>query len=77
MPTIRDIKVARAEAIIGHHFANQDLLWEALQVAGSGEYRIGGRNTAKGNQNLATLGDLVMLVVLADTWIESNLDKGK
>ena len=77
MTTTRDQKLAHAEAIIHHHFTNQNLLWEALQISGSGESRIGGRDTSKGNQNLAILGNLVMAVVVADDWIESGQDKGR
>lgn len=70
-------KIERAEAIIGHAFNQKDLLWEALQVAGSGQSRIGGRDTTNGNQRLALLGDVVMGKVLCDAWFDSGSRRGR
>jgi len=67
----------RAERIIGYTFSNRDLLWEALQVAGSGQARIGGRNTAKGNERLAIVGDGVLSYILSKEWYPTGENKGQ
>jgi len=54
------IKMDRAERLIGYTFTRRDLLWEALQVAGSGQARIGDRDTSKGNERLAIVGNGVL-----------------
>jgi len=71
------IKMDRAERIIGYTFSNRDLLWEALQVAGSGQARIGGRNTAKGNERLAIVGDGVLSYILSKEWYPTGENKGQ
>lgn len=72
----RESKIQLAQTIIGYSFQDPDLLWEALQVAGSGQSRIRGRNTSKGNERLAVLGDVRMASVLCEEWFTGPTDKG-
>jgi len=71
------IKMDRAERLIGYTFTQRDLLWEALQVAGSGQARIGGRDTSKGNERLAIVGDGVLSYVLSKEWYATGENKGE
>lgn len=60
--------ISQAQNIIVYRFQNPNLLWEAVQVAGSGVYRIGDRDIMRGNENLAIYGDAVMASVLCKQW---------
>jgi dsRNA-specific ribonuclease len=71
------IKMDRAERLIGYTFTQRDLLWEALQVAGSGQARIGGRDTSKGNERLAIVGDSILSYVLSKEWYATGENKGE
>lgn len=68
------LKLERAEALIGHRLQKPDqgYLWEALQVAGSGQYRIAGRLTYDGNKRLAIVGDTAMALAIARPWYEKD-----
>jgi len=72
-----DIKLQRAETIIGYAFHDKTLLWEALQIAGSGETRIGGRNIPKGNERMAVYGDSVLSAMLSESWFHKDATKGQ
>jgi ribonuclease-3 len=63
-------KFERAQAIIAYHPKKSEAyyLWEALQVAGSGQNRISGRSMYDGNKRLAILGDAAMALALARPW---------
>ncbi|CAD0113522.1 unnamed protein product [Aureobasidium uvarum] len=67
-------KYERAEAIIGYRPQKfeKGYLWEALQVAGSGQNRIGGRLVYDGNKRLAILGDTAMALAIAGPWYERD-----
>lgn len=67
-----EIKIKNAEDIIGYQFTDSSLLWEALQVAGSGITTIGGRTVPKGNQRLAIIGDSAIQYALSTAWYESG-----
>lgn len=60
------------EDIIGYHFTNPSMIWEALQAAGSPVYVIGNRRLVDGNKRLALLGDTVLQLALAETWLDAN-----
>lgn len=54
------------ETILNYHFINSELLWEALQAAGSLYPGEGLR--AEGNKRLALVGDEVLGLVLKEHW---------
>lgn len=68
------MKLERAEAIIGYHpqKPQEFYLWEALQVAGSGHTRIVGRSAYDGNKRLAIVGDTAMALALARPWYKKD-----
>lgn len=70
-------KVHACETIIGYQFQDPHICWEALQVAGSGVYRTGGRNIANGNKRLAIVGDAAIDLVLSKDWYESGTDEAQ
>ena len=59
----KEERIAAAESVCGYNFANQDLLWEALQLAGSG-VRVDGRILVQGNKPLANVGDAVISLLI-------------
>lgn len=63
MNTEKAIKLTNAALAIGHDFRNVDLLWEALQAAGSPEQEIGRKRLVEGNKSLAAVGDAVLNLV--------------
>ena len=69
-------KVGDCEQIIGYQFANKDLCWEALQVAGSGISSIGGRSIPDGNKRLGVLGDTLAAAIFCQSWYEGGTSKG-
>lgn len=69
-------KVEAVEAIIGYHFEDPPILWEALQAAGSGVQSAGTRRFAEGNKRLAVLGDAILGVALMDDWYATNESRG-
>ncbi|THX87720.1 hypothetical protein D6D05_02025 [Aureobasidium pullulans] len=68
------LKLERAEVIIGYHPRKpaEFYLWEALQVAGSGQNLIGGRRVYDGNKRLAIVGDAAMASAIAGPWYEQD-----
>ncbi len=70
-------KIQRAEAVLKYQFEDQHILWEALQVPGSGVLRSGPRLFYNGNLRLAVLGDAVADMVLCQVWYERGESKGK
>ncbi|KAI9818400.1 MAG: hypothetical protein M1827_000458 [Pycnora praestabilis] len=66
-----------AQRIIQYQFNDPLLLWEALQAAGSGVYRIGNRHLFDGNKRLAILGDTVLKLVLVEHWYNGVEDRGR
>jgi hypothetical protein len=68
------LKLERAEDIIAYHPKKPEeyYLWEALQVAGSGQNRINGRSAYDGNKRLAIVGDAAMALALTRPWYEKN-----
>ncbi|KAG9680772.1 hypothetical protein KCU95_g15282, partial [Aureobasidium melanogenum] len=67
-------KLERAEALIGYRLQKPEegYLWEALQVAGSGQYRIADRLVYDGNKRLAIVGDTAMALAIARPWYEKD-----
>ncbi|KAK3080992.1 hypothetical protein LTS18_011228 [Coniosporium uncinatum] len=66
------------EAMLAYQFKNPDLLWEALQAAGSCVTNIGGRRLFNdGNKRLALVGDAAMRATLLDTWYQTEHDSDK
>ncbi|CAC9888352.1 unnamed protein product [Aureobasidium pullulans] len=68
------LKLERAEVIIGYYPRKpaEFYLWEALQVAGSGQNLIGGRRVYDGNKRLAIVGDAAMASAIAGPWYEQD-----
>lgn len=62
------IQLQGVEGVIGYQFNHPDILWEALQAAGSGVHFIGGRLMTDGNKRLALLGDAIINVALIEDW---------
>lgn len=58
------------EAILGHTMRDSELLWLALQAAGSG---VGGSD---GNKRLAMMGDSVLKSVLIEDLYFANVPRG-
>jgi ribonuclease-3 len=67
-------KLERLENIIGYHpqMPQAQYLFEALQVAGSGHNRIGGRPVSDGGKRLAIGGDAAMALALTRPWYEQD-----
>ncbi len=59
------------ESIIGYHFSDSMILWEALQAAGSTVRSAGTRRFPDGNKRLAVLGDTILKLVLVSEWYDS------
>ncbi len=70
-------KIQGVEDTILYYFNNSDILWEALQAAGSGVTSIGGRPLMDGNKRLAILGDAVLNVALIEEWYAGMEPKGE
>lgn len=68
--------MTRAEQIIGYAFTDKNVLWEALQVAGSGVLRIDNRPVTDGNKRLAIWGDRLGEQVISAQWYNSGDPKG-
>ena len=62
------IKIQGAQGILDYSFIDANLLWEALQEAGSSVLSIGGKRLLNGNKRLAVLGDIVLDLALAEDW---------
>jgi hypothetical protein len=69
-------RVAQCEEIVGYHFNDPHVAWEALQMAGSGVFFSGGRKISDGNKRLAVLGDLALELILCKDWYEGGDEKG-
>lgn len=65
MTFARQRKVDAALAIVGEDL-NQDLVWEALQMPGSGVTLINGRRVLQGHNSLAGVGDRVAALVIVE-----------
>ena len=61
-------KVEHCQKILGYQFRDQDLCWEALQMAGNGMRVAGSRLIPNGNKRLAIIGDLVIDLILSEAW---------
>lgn len=69
-------KVQRCQEIIKYEFIDQDLGWEALQMAGNGTKVAGSREIPNGNKRLAILGEFVINVILSRDWYDSGANEG-
>ena len=77
MATNRILNATReVESIIDYNFIDPDILWEALQAAGSGNTSAGTRRFPDGNKRLAVLGDTVLQLVLVRDWYDSTATRG-
>ncbi|MCJ1479872.1 hypothetical protein MMC06_000026 [Schaereria dolodes] len=65
-------KIQGAETAIGYRFKDPQILWEALQAAGSSVRRAGEREIRDGNKRLALLGDTILKLVLVEDWYNSQ-----
>jgi hypothetical protein len=68
--------VKKCEDIIGYEFNDPHVLWEALQLAGSGVSITGMRIVQNGNKRLAVLGDLALDIVLCKKWYDGGESRG-
>lgn len=73
----RTNKLNAAEATLGHRFSNPDLLWEALQAAGSPNMFVGGKYLREGNKSLAGVGNAVMSLILKTQARNEDMTVGK
>jgi ribonuclease III len=69
-------KLNKCQDIIGYEFNNRHLGWEALQMAGNGISRSGGRSCPSGNKRLAIMGDSILGVVLSKPWYDGGKAEG-
>lgn len=66
-------KVEGCQTAIKYRFNDPELLWEALQAAGSPVFAIRGRRLLDGNKRLALLGDTVLkLVLVRDCYVDDQ-----
>jgi hypothetical protein len=70
------VRVKQCYDIIGYVFNDPHVLWEALQMAGSGVSVIGKRSVPDGNKRLAVLGDLALEIILCKKWYDGGDSKG-
>lgn len=70
-------KINACQDIIGYQFQDHLICWEALQVAGSGVYKAGGREIPNGNKRLAVVGVLALDLVLCQDWYSSGANEGR
>lgn len=61
-------KIYGVEEIIGYHFANFEIIWEALQDVESAVQVVGGRELVIGNLRLSIVGARVLDLALAEAW---------
>lgn len=71
-----DIDVERAERIIQYVFQDKRVLAEALTAPHRNNLETGGMETTDGNRRLATLGERVLNLVIAEYWYDSGYDQG-
>lgn len=64
MYTEQITQLTNAAKAIGYDLKNTDLLWEALQAAGSPVQAIGHGRLVQGNKPLAGVGDALLYLVL-------------
>lgn len=65
-------KIARVEIILGYTFNDKYIIWEALQVRGSGVTRSGSRAITDGSKRLAIVGDRLLALHMAEDWYASG-----
>ena len=70
------LKIQRCQEIIRHEFTDQNLCWEALQMAGNGTKAAGPRKIPNGNKRLAILGEYVINLVISSDWYHTGTDEG-
>lgn len=69
----QDAMVQAAESIIHYSFSDKELLWEALQAAGSNMSFC----YPEGNKRLAMIGDAVLKLVVLEDLRATGLQRGK
>lgn len=69
-------KIEACQSIIGYEFQDHHIVWEALQMAGSGITTSGGRQIPNGNKRLAILGDNALEIILCQRWYAGGKAKG-
>ncbi|KAF2177816.1 ribonuclease III [Zopfia rhizophila CBS 207.26] len=74
-----DQKIARAEQIFGHVFANKLLCAEAIQMAAPQALLAvaGAFHVIDNNKRLAVLGDIALAQALCKMWYQARNDEGK
>lgn len=66
-----------AENIIDYHFANPEMLKEALQAAGASVSDKSVGDDREGNERLALVGDALLRLVILDDWYLGGTSTGK
>lgn len=64
--------IHRVEDVIGYKFKDNDIVWEALQAAGSVVRQSGNRSFREGNKRLAIVGDAVLKLALVEDWYDGE-----
>lgn len=70
-------KVQECQKIIDYQFKDPYACWEALQMAGNGITKVGGRSIANGNKRLAVLGLNIISTVLSQSWYHGGMPEGR
>ncbi|KAH8596654.1 hypothetical protein B0O99DRAFT_103977 [Bisporella sp. PMI_857] len=66
------------QQIIGYNFADTNILWEALQAAGSDVYLIKTRRiSSDGNKKMALIGDALAKAAVLESWWRKNESRAK
>lgn len=72
-----DTILQAVQDIIGYRFREREILWEAMQAAGSNVRSAGDRIFADGNKRLAVIGDTVLQLVFAVKWYNGGNIRGR
>ena len=72
-----DNKANNVQAILDYTFRDCHILWEALNLPGSGITYAGERRFRDGNKRLALLGDTVLKTALIYGWFGTSQPRGK
>lgn len=74
-PLMMANSIEQCQDIGGYVFEDPHILWEALQMAGSGVFTIGDRSVPDGNKRLAVLGDQALDIISCKKWYEGGQQK--
>ena len=72
----RSETILAVEEIIQYRFHDENILWEALQAAGTSVVTAGGPVHPDGNKRPAIVGDVVLKLSLVEDWYHTGTVKG-